>query len=134
MGRAVLLTDTHKFTAKNLEYFRQGADGSPTFLQDINYRTCWLKANGSRLGIDVSRAGLSGQSSGGHLAALVAMRPGDPRYSEIVVEGESGVDGKIDSMVLELPMINPLSRYCNAKRWLGISATERRVEKWKSSE
>jgi acetyl esterase/lipase len=41
-------------------------------------------------------AGLSGQSSGGHLAALVAMRPGDPRYSEIVVEGESGVDGKVD--------------------------------------
>ena len=51
MGRAVSLTDTHKFTAKNLEYFRQGADGFPTSLQDINYRTRWLKANGSRLGI-----------------------------------------------------------------------------------
>ena len=84
MGRAVLLTDTHKFTAKNLEYFRQGADGSPTSLQDINYRTRWQKANGSRLGIDVSRGGLSGQSTGGDLAAPVALRPGDPETSHRV--------------------------------------------------
>ena len=62
---------------------RDGGDGYPTSLMDINYAVRWLKANGPALGIDPERIGITGQSSGGHLAMLAAMRPHDPRYASI---------------------------------------------------
>ena len=60
--------------------FRHADDGYPTSLIDINYAIRWVKANAAKLGVRADRIGLSGQSSGGHLAMLAAMRPRDPRY------------------------------------------------------
>ena len=61
--------------------------------------------------------GLSGQSSGGHLAMLVAMRPHDPRYAAIALPaGSPAHDASVRCVIMSWPVINPLSRYRHAKR------------------
>jgi acetyl esterase len=116
--------------------FRHAADGYPTSLADINYAVRWLKARAGALGLDAARIGLCGQSSGGHLAMLSAMRPFDPRYGaialapEVVADtagsaaggagDESEVDAAMDASIrcvgMLWPVINPLSRYRHALR------------------
>lgn len=93
--------------------FRDGADGYPTSNQDINYAVRWVKANCKDLTLDPNRVGLVGQSSGGHLAMLAAMRPNDARYTEIPLDG---VDATVQAVVMVWPVINPLSRYRHAHR------------------
>ena len=64
--------------------FRSGLEAPyPASAQDINYAVRWAKANARMLKTRPDLIGLSGQSSGGHLAMLVAMRPNDPRYAAI---------------------------------------------------
>jgi acetyl esterase/lipase len=43
---------------------------------DVAAGVRWMHAHASRLGVDPTRIGLVGQSSGGHLALLVGVRPG----------------------------------------------------------
>ena len=53
--------------------------------------------------------GLSGQSSGGHHAMLVAMRPNDPRYTAIPLPaGSPAHDASVRCVVMSWPVINPL--------------------------
>ncbi|MGH7095312.1 MAG: alpha/beta hydrolase, partial [Stellaceae bacterium] len=92
--------------------FRHGPDGYPTSCQDINYAVRWVKAHAKELKADPSRVALGGASSGGHLAMLVAMRPRDPRYTAIPLSGDASVKG----VIMQWPVINPLSRYRNAIR------------------
>ena len=94
--------------------FRHAADGYPTTLADINYGIRWTKAHAKELNIDPNRVSIGGASSGGHLAMLVAMRPNDQRYAAI--PGPSGVDASVKAVVMQWPVINPLSRYRHAKR------------------
>jgi acetyl esterase/lipase len=64
--------------------FRSGStDPYPASVQDINYAVRWAKHNARDLKTRPELIGLSGQSSGGHLAMLVAMRPRDARYAAI---------------------------------------------------
>jgi len=93
--------------------FRHAADGYPTSLVDINYSVRWLKAHAKDLRIDPERIALSGQSSGGHLAMLAAMRPNDARYASIPV-GDGKLDARVVCVGMSWPVINPLSRYRNA--------------------
>jgi len=92
--------------------FRHGPDGYPTSLIDINYAIRWLKAQAGNLKLDAERFGISGASSGGHLAMLSAMRPDDPRYN--VLELDAPVDASVRCAGLVAPVLNPLSRYRNA--------------------
>ena len=96
--------------------FRHAGDGYPTSLIDINYAIRWFKAHAGGFGADPDRIGLSGQSSGGHLAMLAAMRPDDPRYAAIPLDGEVGIDARVRCVGMSWPVINPLSRYRHAKR------------------
>ncbi len=96
--------------------FRHAADGYPTSLQDINYALRWLKANADDLGIDRERVGIVGQSSGGHLAMLAAMRPHDPRYTAIELDAGPDIDATVRCVGMLWPVINPLSRYHHALR------------------
>lgn len=116
--------------------FRDGADGYPTSLQDINEAIRWLKA-GSH-GVRPDRVGLTGNSSGGHLAMLAAMRPNDARYAEL--GNYPGVDASACCVGMLWPVINPLSRYHHARRqrdqatpaaWVG-NIPERQEGYWKS--
>ncbi len=97
--------------------FRHAGDGYPTSLIDINYAVRWLKAHAGDYGLDASRVALVGQSSGGHLAMLAAMRPEDSRYASIALEaGAPDVDARVQCVGMLWPVINPLSRYRNALR------------------
>ncbi len=96
--------------------FRHAGDGYPTSLADINYAVRWLKARADEYRVDPGRIGLSGQSSGGHLAMLAAMRPDDPRYAAIPLADGPAVDARVRCVGMSWPVINPLSRYRHAKR------------------
>ena len=64
--------------------FRSGTEAKyPASAQDINYAVRWAKLHAGDLKTQPELVGISGQSSGGHLAMLVAMRPHDPRYVAI---------------------------------------------------
>jgi acetyl esterase/lipase len=98
--------------------FRSGNEAAyPASVQDINYAVRWAKLNARTLKTQPDLIGLSGQSSGGHLAMLVAMRPHDPRYTAIPLPaGSPAQDATVRCVVMSWPVINPLSRYRHAKR------------------
>jgi len=99
--------------------FRHGDDAYPTSLIDINHAIRWVKANATKLAIRADRVALCGQSSGGHLAMLAAMRPHDPRYTTVALPpGSPGVDGTVACVAMTWPVINPLSRYRHFQRAL----------------
>ncbi|MBT4906064.1 MAG: alpha/beta hydrolase fold domain-containing protein [Rhodospirillaceae bacterium] len=100
--------------------FRQAADIYPSSLEDINYALRWLKAHAEELRLDAGRIGILGQSSGGHLAMLAAMRPNEPRYAALPLEpGAPDVDASVRCVGMMWPVINPLSRY---RRVVGLRA------------
>ncbi len=98
--------------------FRSGnTDPYPGSVQDINYAVRWVKHNARKLKTRPDWVGLSGQSSGGHLAMLVAMRPHDPRYAAIPLPaGSAPQDATVPCVIMSWPVINPLGRYKMAKR------------------
>lgn len=121
--------------------FRHAEDGYPTSLQDINYAVRWLKTNAGDLGLDAGNVGLTGQSSGGHLAMLAAMRPRDPRYMELGLRGGS-TDASVSCVGMTWPVINPISRYryalrlrgeANTPAWVG-KIPERHDTYWRTEE
>lgn len=92
--------------------FRDGDDGYPSSLVDINYAVRWVKAHAGELQLDAGKVGLSGTSSGGHLAMLAAMRFKDPDYCALRIDG----DARVRCVGLSWAVINPLSRYRHALR------------------
>jgi acetyl esterase/lipase len=98
--------------------FRQGPDHQhPAASADVAAAVRWVRAHARRLDVDPVRVGLIGSSSGGHLALLVAVKPGAPEHAgtPIVLP-----DGSLDSapgddsvsVVLALyPVADPLARY-----------------------
>ena len=96
--------------------FRHAGAGYPSSLIDINFAIRWLKAHADKLALRADAVGLSGQSSGGHLAMLTAMRPADPRYASLPAPEGAAVDASVKAIVMQWPVINPLSRYRNAVR------------------
>lgn len=113
--RAQVLARAGLFVA-NLN-FRHAGDGYLAAMADINFAIRWLKARASQLGVRADRVGLSGQSSGGHLAMLAAMRPADPRYGAIALPaGTPAVDASVHCVAMSWPVMNPLSRYRHALR------------------
>jgi acetyl esterase len=97
--------------------FRHAGDGYPTSLADINYGIRWVKARAADLRVRSDMIGIAGQSSGGHLAMLAAMRPHDSRYAAIPLPaGSPAADATVRGVAMLWPVINPLSRYRNAMR------------------
>lgn len=98
--------------------YRQAREGAyPLGVADINYAIRWLKSRAPALGTRADLVGISGQSSGGHLAMLVAMRPDDPRYTAIKLPpGSPPADASLRCVAMSWPVINPLSRYRHALR------------------
>ena len=111
--------------------FRSGSEVPyPASMQDINYAVRWAKLNARSLKTRPDLVGISGQSSGGHQAMLVAMRPHDPRYAAIPLPaGSPAHDASVRCVVMSWPVINPLSRYRHAKR----AQTENVAAEWPKS-
>ena len=88
----------------------------PACVQDANYAVRWLKANAATWNGDVSRLGIYGSSSGGHVAELVAMRPHSARYCSIPLAGSLGTDAGVSWVAMRSPPSNTFARYENAER------------------
>ena len=88
----------------------------PASFQDIHYGIRWIKAKAKELGGRADAVGVAGNSSGGHQAMLIAMRPHDKRYSALPnPPGASGVDATVRCVIMTSPVIDPLGRYRYAK-------------------
>ena len=121
--------------------FRHAGDGYPASMVDINYAIRWLKAHAAQLKTRADLVAISGQSSGGHLAMLAAMRPNDPRYTVVPLPaGSPFVEATVRCVAMSWPVINPLSRYRHARRsrdsanppaWVG-DLPERQDLYWKT--
>jgi len=91
-GYAVLAV-THRLSAP-------GAKAYPEAVQDVRAAVQFAKAKASELGIDPERIALMGDSSGAHLASLVALAGDQPPFKEgavpIRVKAAVGVYGVYD--------------------------------------
>lgn len=97
--------------------FRQGSGGYPNSVIDINYAIRWVKAHAEILNSRPELVGITGSSSGGHLAMLTAMRPHDPRYEKLSLPmGTPAVDATVCCVAMFWPVINPYGRHRNAER------------------
>jgi acetyl esterase len=108
---------SHGIVSIALDFRSGNTDPYPASVQDINYAVRWAKQNARELKTAPDLVGLSGQSSGGHLAMLVAMRPDDKRYAAIPLPSGTQ-DARVACVIMSWPVINPLSRYRHAKRAL----------------
>lgn len=67
----------HGFAVASIQYrFSQEAIW-PAQLEDCRAALSWLRAQSSKYNVDANRIGLWGASAGGHLAAMLAMQPGE---------------------------------------------------------
>jgi acetyl esterase len=88
----------------------------PACIQDANYGVRWLKANAAKWKGDVSKLGVYGSSSGGHVAEMLALRPHDPRYNAIPFEASPNIDATISFAAMRSPISNTFARYENAEK------------------
>lgn len=98
--------------------FRQGPDSKhPAAAQDVSAGVRWVRANARKLGVDPARIGISGHSSGGHLALLVATQPGLAAHAGtpiITPDGALGASAGDDAVAFAMvlyPVADPHARY-----------------------
>jgi acetyl esterase/lipase len=88
----------------------------PACVQDANYGVRWLKSKAATWNGDPSKIGVYGSSSGGQVAELLGMRPRDPRYNAIPLEGAPKVDATIAYAAMRSPVSDPFARFKNAEK------------------
>ncbi len=88
----------------------------PASVQDANYGVRWLKSRAAQWGGNPATLGLLGSSTGGHLALLVGMRPGDARYSALPLTGGSAIDASVAFIATRSPVSDPYARYLHAEK------------------
>lgn len=86
----------------------------PASVQDANYGIRWLKSRAPEWKGDPATLGVLGSSSGGHVAQLLGMRPDDPRYNALPLEGAPEIDARVSYVATRSPISDPLARYQNA--------------------
>ena len=92
--------------------FRRAPDHPyPAQVQDTNYAVRWLKLHAADLGIDPTCFGGAGDSSGGHTMMLNAMRPDDPAYAALPLEGGEAVDASVAYVIAICSVLDPYTRY-----------------------
>ncbi|MEP6668707.1 MAG: alpha/beta hydrolase [Chthoniobacter sp.] len=67
----------------SIEYRLSGTAKYPAQLDDCETALRWLQTHGRSLGLDPRRIGVSGESAGGHLAALLGTVEGTPRIRAV---------------------------------------------------
>ena len=74
-------------------------------MQDANYGIRWLKMKAPSWRGEPSTLGLLGSSSGGHVAELLGMRPEDPRYNALPLEGHEEIDASVRYVATRSPIL-----------------------------
>ncbi|MBM3217603.1 MAG: alpha/beta hydrolase [Candidatus Rokubacteria bacterium] len=95
--------------------FRQGPTHKhPAMAQDAAAGVRWVRAHAQRLQVDPTRVALLGQSSGGHIALLVAVQPGVFGGTPVVMPDGSlgtGGDDTVACVLAAYPVADPLRRH-----------------------
>ena len=98
--------------------FRQGPDHKhPAASAEVAAGVRWMRAHANHLGVDPRRIGLVGQSSGGHLALLVGVRPGVAAHAGVPIVRPDGSldasagDDSVLFVLVQYPVPDPLARY-----------------------
>lgn len=68
------------WVAFNVNYRLSPGATFPDHLIDLKRALVWIRAHAEEFGVDPSFIAVTGGSAGGHLAALMALTPNDPRY------------------------------------------------------
>ena len=130
---------TYGYVTIPIEYQLSPEAKYPAAVHNIKAAIRWTRANASRYHIDINNIAVSGTSAGGHLAALVGLTNGDPKF-----EGQQGNTRESSSvqaiLVIDglISFLAPLS--LNKERepesvdiqWLGGSYSEK-PEAWKEA-
>jgi acetyl esterase/lipase len=87
----------------------------PACVQDANYGVRWLKSKAAGWNGDVSKFGVFGSSSGGHVAELLGMRPRDKRYNALPLPSAPNVDATVAYVATRSPISNTYARFKNAE-------------------
>jgi len=67
----------------------------PAALEDAKAAVAWIREHGVELGAMPGRPIVWGESAGGHLAALLALTPGEPRWQPGFEEADTFVSGAL---------------------------------------
>ncbi|HEV7666655.1 MAG TPA: alpha/beta hydrolase [Chloroflexota bacterium] len=103
--------------------------GYPASVCDMNLAIRWTKVQAAELG-GTERVGALGVSSGGHLALLGGLRPRDPRYAALALEGHPEVDASLAYVVACWPVSDPLYRYQLAREAANTSIVKAHEAYW----
>jgi len=94
--------------------FRLGTHSPyPASIADVNYATRWLKQHAGDFGAIADGLGALGLSSGGHMVVLSAMRPRDPRYTALPLDGDA--DASLAYVMSGWGVLDPHARYLHAR-------------------
>ena len=88
----------------------------PASVQDANYEVRWLKSRAAEWNGDPWKIGIYGSSSGGHVAQLLTMRPGDPRYNAIPLPAAPNTDATVAYVATRSPISDTYARFQQAER------------------
>jgi acetyl esterase len=88
----------------------------PACVQDANYAVRWLKTKAASWNGNAAKIGIYGSSSGGHVAELLAMRPGDSRYNAIPLPEAPKAEASVAYVAMRSPISNTFARYQNAEK------------------
>ena len=88
----------------------------PASVQDASYGVRWLKSKAAEWNGNPSKIGVYGSSSGGHVAQLLAMRPGDARYNAIPLPAAPTIDATVAYVATRSPISDPYARFQQAER------------------
>jgi acetyl esterase/lipase len=114
--------------------FRQPPEaGYPASICDVNLAVRWLKAHAAELN-GTAAVGAFGNSSGGHLVVLNALRPRHESYSSLPLPNRPKLDSSLAYVIAGWPVIDPLYRFHYAKRINNQEHIKAHIDYWRTEE
>ena len=114
--------------------FRQPPEaGYPASVRDVNLAIRWLKLHASEFN-GTSAVGAFGNSSGGHLVMLNALRPRDVSYSALSLPDHPEINANLAYAIPAWPVIDPLFRFRFAKENNREEFITAHLEYWRTEE
>ena len=95
--------------------FRHAGEGYPSSLQDINFLIRHMKANAAKFNGNAESDRLVRHQQRRASGDALGDAPGRSSLHRYL-PGPAGVDATVQAVVMQWPVINPLSRYRNARR------------------
>lgn len=101
------------FLMASVEFRLAPAHRWPTFLEDVRAAARWLRRHGASLGADPARLGLGviGGSTGGHLAAMLALSPTAGSAPTPALDTPDDAPAHVDWAVPLWPILDVSGRY-----------------------